>query len=28
MERGRIVWEGTSKELQQNPELIRRYLGV
>ena len=28
MERGRIVWEGTSKELRQNPELIRRYLGV
>ena len=28
MERGRIVWEGTSKELKQNPELIRRYLGV
>ena len=28
MERGRIVWEGKSKELQQNPELIRRYLGV
>ena len=28
MERGRIVWEGTSKELGQNPELIRRYLGV
>ncbi|MDP7407560.1 MAG: ABC transporter ATP-binding protein, partial [SAR324 cluster bacterium] len=27
MERGRIVWEGTSKELRQNPELIRRYLG-
>ena len=27
MERGRIVWEGTSKE-RQNPELIRRYLGV
>ena len=28
MERGQIVWEGTSKELRQNPELIRRYLGV
>ena len=28
MERGRIVWEGTSKEFRQNPELIRRYLGV
>ena len=28
MERGRIVWEGTSKELRQNPELICRYLGV
>ena len=28
MERGRIVWEGTSKDLRQNPELIRRYLGV
>ena len=28
MERGRIVWEGTSKELRQNPALIRRYLGV
>ncbi len=28
MERGRIVWEGTSKELRQNPDLIRRYLGV
>ena len=28
MERGRIVWKGTSKELRQNPELIRRYLGV
>ncbi len=28
MERGRIVWDGTSKELRQNPELIRRYLGV
>ena len=28
MERGRIVWEGTSKELRQNPELIRRYLRV
>jgi len=28
MERGRIVLEGTSKELRQNPELIRRYLGV
>ena len=28
MERGLIVWEGTSKELWQNPELIRRYLGV
>ena len=28
MERGRIVWEGTSKELRKNPELIRRYLGV
>ena len=28
MERGLIVWEGTSKELRQNPELIRRYLGV
>ena len=28
MERGRIVWEGTSKELRQNPELISRYLGV
>ena len=28
MERGRIVWEGTSKELRQNPTLIRRYLGV
>ena len=28
MERGRIVWEGTSKELRQTPELIRRYLGV
>lgn len=28
MERGRIVWEGTSKELRQNPELIHRYLGV
>ena len=28
MERGQIVWEGTSKELRQNPELIHRYLGV
>ena len=28
MERGRIVWEGTSKELRQIPELFRRYLGV
>lgn len=28
MERGRIVWEGTSRELQQTPQLIRRYLGV
>ena len=28
MERGRTVWEGTSKELRQNPELIRCYLGV
>ena len=28
MERGRIVWEGTSKELRQKPELIRRYLGI
>ena len=28
LERGRIVWEGTSKELRQNPDLIRRYLGV
>jgi len=28
MERGRIVWEGTSKELRKNPELIRRYLVV
>ncbi len=28
MERGRIVWDGTSKELRQNSELIRRYLGV
>ena len=28
MERGRIVWEGTSKELRRNPEVIRRYLGV
>jgi len=28
MERGRIVWEGTSKELRKNPELIRRYLGA
>ena len=28
MERGRIVWEGMSKELRKNPELIRRYLGV
>ena len=28
MERGRIVWEGTSRELRQKPELIRRYLGV
>ena len=28
MERGRIVWDGTSKELRQNPALIRRYLGV
>ena len=28
MERGRIVWEGTSRELRQKAELIRRYLGV
>ena len=28
MERGRIVWEGMSKELRKNTELIRRYLGV
>ena len=28
MERGRIVWEGMSKELRKNPKLIRRYLGV
>ena len=28
IERGRIVWEGTSIELRQKPELIRRYLGV
>jgi len=28
MELGRIVWEGMSKELRKNPELIRRYLGV
>ena len=28
MERGRIVWVGTSRELRQKPELIRRYLGV
>ena len=28
MERGRIVWVGTSKELRQKPELIRLYLGV
>ena len=28
MERGRIVWEGTSRELRHKPELINRYLGV
>ena len=28
MERGRIVWKGTSNELRQKPELIYRYLGV
>jgi branched-chain amino acid transport system ATP-binding protein len=28
MEKGRIVWNGTSEELQARPELKTRYLGV
>ncbi len=28
MEKGRIVWSGTSKDLQAKPELKSRYLGV
>ncbi len=28
MEKGRIVWSGTTEELQSRPELKSRYLGV
>jgi branched-chain amino acid transport system ATP-binding protein len=28
MEKGRIVWNGNTKELQARPELKSRYLGV
>ena len=28
MEKGIISYEGTSKELKANPEIIHRYLGV
>ncbi len=28
MEKGRIVWDGTSSELRARPELKSRYLGV
>ncbi|MDK9707292.1 MAG: ABC transporter ATP-binding protein [Desulforhopalus sp.] len=28
MEKGRIVWDGTSEELQARPELRSRYLGI
>ena len=28
MEKGRIVWNGSTKELQAGPELKSRYLGV
>jgi branched-chain amino acid transport system ATP-binding protein len=28
LEKGRVVWSGESRELAQNPEVQRRYLGV
>jgi branched-chain amino acid transport system ATP-binding protein len=28
IERGRVVWTGTSKELAANPDIQHRYLGV
>jgi branched-chain amino acid transport system ATP-binding protein len=28
IERGRIVWTGTSKELAASPDIQHRYLGV
>ena len=28
IERGKVVWDGTSKELSDNPELWHRYIGV
>jgi branched-chain amino acid transport system ATP-binding protein len=28
IEKGRIVWSGTSEELMQQPELVNQYLGV
>lgn len=28
MEKGRIIWDGTSEELQTRPELRSRYLGI
>jgi len=28
IEKGRIVWNGTSDELHQQPQLVQRYLGV
>lgn len=28
MEKGRVVWSGSTEELQQQPELLKRFLGV
>ena len=28
LERGRVVWSGTSEELRAKPEVLQRYLGV
>jgi ABC-type branched-subunit amino acid transport system ATPase component len=28
IERGRMVWSGTSAELADNPEIQHRYLGI
>jgi len=28
IERGRVVWSGSSRELTQTPEIQHRYLGI